>query len=92
MSILVEVFASPGCSKCGRTKKVLQAIAADIGDGRVELRQVDVIEELDYAVRLGVRSTPAIAFDGRLTFTGLTPARDLRAELQRRLAADDEER
>lgn len=91
MSILVEVFASPGCSKCGRAKELLREIAEEIG-GRIELREVNVVAELDYAVSLGVLSTPAIAFDGQLTFTGLPPLRTLRAELNRRLAAKDRTR
>lgn len=89
MSVRVEVFASPGCSKCGHAKEVLREIAEDIGGGRIELREVDVVDELDYAVSLGVLSTPAIAIDRRLVFTGLPPARKLRAELDRYLARKD---
>lgn len=92
MSVRVEVFASPGCSKCGHAKEVLREIAEDIGSGRIEMREVNVVEELDYAVSLGVLSTPAIAIDGRLAFTGLPPVRKLRAELDRRLAAKDRTR
>lgn len=88
MSILVEVFASPGCRTCGRAKEVLREIAEESG-GRVEWREVNVVEELDYAISLGVLATPAIAFDGRLAFTGLPPTRKLRAELDRYLARED---
>ncbi len=87
MSIKVEVFASPGCGKCGQAKEVLRKLAEDIGGGQVEWREVNVLEELDYAVNLGVLSTPAIAIDGELTFTGLPSQRKLRGELDRRLAA-----
>ncbi|MBI1196185.1 MAG: glutaredoxin [Gammaproteobacteria bacterium] len=89
MSILIEVFASPGCPRCGKAKEVLQAIATELGGGRIEYREIDVVEDLDYAVRLGVLATPAIAFDGRLIFTGLPPVRALRAELARRLSRED---
>lgn len=85
MSIKVEVFTSPGCSKCGQAKEVLRKLAEEIGGGRIEWREVNVLEELDYAVNLGVLSTPAIAIDGELTFTGLPSARKLRGELERRL-------
>ncbi|NIP72229.1 MAG: glutaredoxin [Gammaproteobacteria bacterium] len=86
MSIKVEVFSSPGCSKCGQAKEVLRKLAEEIGGGRIEWREVNVLDELDYAVNLGVLSTPAIVIDGQLTFTGLPSVRKLRSELDRRLA------
>jgi len=88
MNIKVEVFSSPGCSKCGQAKEVLRKLAEEIGGGLIEWREVNVLEELDYAVNLGVLSTPAIAIDGDLTFTGLPSVRTLRSELDRRLAAE----
>lgn len=92
MSIMVEVFASPGCRICGRAKTILHEIAEQIGSDRIHWREVNVVEELDYAVNLGVLSTPAIAIDGELAFTGLPPVRTLRAELERRLAMKDRTR
>ena len=92
MSIKVEVFSSHGCSKCGQAKEVLRKLADEIGGSRVKWREVNVLEELDYAVRLGVLSTPAIAIDGDLTFTGLPSVRKLRSELDRRLEGEGEER
>lgn len=87
MSIKVEVFSSPGCSKCGHAKEVLRKLAGEIGGGLIDWREVNVLEELDYAVNLGVLSTPAIAIDGELTFTGLPSVRKLRNELAQRLGA-----
>lgn len=86
MSIKVEVFSSPGCGKCGHAKEVLRRLAEEIGGGLIEWREVNVLDEMDYAVRLGVLSTPAIAIDGNLTFTGLPSVRKLRSEFDRRLA------
>ena len=87
MAIKVEVFSSPGCSKCGHAKEVLRKLAEEIGGGRVEWREVNVLEEMDYAVSLGVLSTPAIAIEGELIFTGLPSARKLRTDLEARLAS-----
>lgn len=86
MSIRVEVFASPGCGKCGKATEMLRRLAAEFGADRVDWREVNVVEELDYAVELGVLATPAIAIDGRLRFTGLPSIGRLRAEVERRLA------
>lgn len=85
MSIKVEVFSSPGCSKCGRARENLKKVAEDIGGGRIQWREVNVLEEMAYAISLGVHSTPAIAIEGEMVFTGLPTARRLRAELLARL-------
>jgi predicted thioredoxin/glutaredoxin len=85
MAIKVEVFSSPGCAKCGHARDVLRKLAAEIGGGCIEWRDVNVLEELDYAVRLGVLSTPAIAVDGELVFSSLPSARKLREVLETKL-------
>jgi len=82
MTIKVEVFSSPGCGKCGQAKAVLRQIAEEIGGGRIAWREVNVLDEMDYAVSLGVLSTPAIAVNGRLLFTALPSAKKLRQTLE----------
>lgn len=78
----VEVFSSPGCTKCGQAKDVLRKVAEEVGSGRIQWREVNVLDEMDYAVKLGVLSTPAIAMNGRLVFTALPSAKKLRATLE----------
>jgi len=84
MTIKVEVFSSPGCGKCGHAKEVLRKIAQEMGGG-IEWREVNVLEEMDYAVRLGVMSTPAIAVNSKLVFTALPSATKLRQTLEQEL-------
>ncbi len=86
MTLKVEVFSAPGCSKCGHAKIQLRRIVEEIGNHQVEWREVNILDEMDYAVELGVLSTPAIAFDGKLIFTGLPSQKKLRAALTSRLA------
>ena len=85
MTIKVEVFSSPGCGKCGHAKDVLQNITEDEGFESIQWREVNILEELDYAVELGVLSTPSIAIDDELVFSSLPSAKKLRAELLVRL-------
>jgi len=85
MSIKVEVFSSPGCSKCGHAKEVLRKLAEEWGGGLIDWREVNILEEMDYAVELGILSTPAITIGGELVFTGLPSTKKLRLELERRL-------
>ena len=85
MSIKVEVFSSPGCGKCTHAKEALKKIAEELGPQRINWREVNVLEEMDYAVSLGVLSTPAIAVDGKLVFTSLPSAGKLRETLEAKL-------
>ena len=83
--IQVEVFSSPGCSRCGQVFDVLQTITQELGAERIEWREVNVLDELDYAVELGVLSMPAIAIDGELVFKSHPSAGKLREALETRL-------
>ncbi|MBA3904641.1 MAG: glutaredoxin [Rhodocyclaceae bacterium] len=82
--ILVEIFSTPGCGKCTEAREALKAVAT--GLEAVRWREVNILDELDYAVDLGVLSPPAIAIDGELVFPTLPGAERLRRELVRRLA------
>ena len=88
MTLLVELFSSPGCRRCDRAQELLREVIAGLeGASAIEWRRVNVVAELEYAARLGVVAVPAIAIDGRLLFTGLPSRSRLREELQRRLPA-----
>ncbi|HDY75978.1 MAG TPA: glutaredoxin [Candidatus Marinimicrobia bacterium] len=85
MTIKVEVFSSPGCSKCGHAKEILRKTVKEFGDDRIEWREVNILKELDYAVQMGVLSTPAIAIDGKLVYSGLPSAGKLKILLEEKL-------
>lgn len=84
--IKVEVFSSPGCGKCAQAKTVLKALTEELGTDKVSWRDINILEEMDYAVALGVMSSPAIAIDGKLIFSSLPSTEKLRVELNKRLA------
>ena len=87
--IKVEVFSSPGCGKCGQAKSMLKAVAEELGADRVQWREVNILEEMDYAVDLGVMASPSIAIDGELVFVSLPSVGKLRSELEKRLQQGD---
>ncbi len=64
---------------------MLEAITRDFGTECIEWREVNVLDELEYAVELGVLSMPAIAIDGELVFKSHPSARKLRDALDVRL-------
>lgn len=83
--IKVEAFSSAGCAKCAKAKDALKAVIDELGQDRVSWRDVNILDELDYAVELGIFSPPAIAIDGELVFPSLPSPGRLRADLIRRL-------
>ncbi|MGU2419685.1 thioredoxin family protein [Burkholderia cenocepacia] len=85
MSIKIEVFSTPGCSHCARAQDSLKAIAQAFGENQVSWRDVNLLDELDYAVSLGVLTPPSMAIDGKLAFAKLPSGTQLREELARRL-------
>ncbi len=85
MPVNIEVFSAPGCNSCGQAKKVIRKLVEQMGDDRLQWREVNVVAELDYAVELGILSTPAIAINGELIFTGLPSEKKLHAELLKQL-------
>lgn len=89
MSITLEVFYTPGCAKCAQAKEALRAVVRDFDEQGVAWREVDILEEMDRAVDLGIAGVSAIAIDGELAFPSLPKPEALRRELRRRLASHD---
>jgi len=91
LRIRVEVFSSPGCGKCGKAKEVLRQQVDDIGADRIDWREVNILDEMDYVVDIGVLSTPAIAINGELIFSGLPSVKKLRKTLDKYLCETSQE-
>lgn len=83
----VELFHAPGCSRCAAARDDLKAAAETAVIG-LEWREINVLDEMDYAVENGVLSLPAIVIDGELVFSSLPTSQQLRAALIRRNAAE----
>ena len=81
----IELFYTPGCTQCAAARDGLKA-AARLALADVDWRELNVMDELDYAVDLGILSLPAIAIDGELVFAALPTPRQLRAALRQRAA------
>ncbi len=75
--ILIEIFSAPNCPRCASAAVLLHSIVQEHGD-LCQWRRVDVVEEIEYAVELGVLATPSIAIDGKLVFTSIPTENALR--------------
>jgi hypothetical protein len=80
----VELFYTPGCEKCSDGKDALRATAEQLVPTLV-WRELNVIDELDYAVEVGVLSLPAIAIDGKVVFSSFPSLRQFQRELMKRI-------
>lgn len=79
----VELFYAEGCGRCAAARDELKASALrTIPD--IVWREVNALEELDYAVELGVLSLPALAIDKELVFTSLPTPSQLVSALKQR--------
>ena len=85
--ITIELFSASTCNRCGNAKKRIQMLIDELGDDRVKYRELDVLQELDYAVSLGILTTPSIAINGQLIFAGMPSIKRLNNELKSRLAS-----
>lgn len=82
----IEIFYTPGCSECSAAHATLRKVAQEsVRD--LEWRELNVLDDLDYAVELGVLTLPSIAVDGELVFTSLPTAAQLREALRNRTGA-----
>ena len=82
----IEIFLAKGCQKCEASQAELREVAVSIVPA-VEWRLVNVLDELDYAVELGILSLPSVAIDGDVLFTSLPTAKQLRAVLENKVAS-----
>ena len=84
----IEIFYTPGCFECdaahAKLRKVAQESVKDL-----EWRELNVLDDLDYAVELGVLTLPSIAVDGELVFTSLPTVVQLLEALRKRTGANE---
>lgn len=84
--VKVEFFSSPGCNKCTQSIQALEKVIMEMNSEYINWRVVNILEEIDYAVELGVISAQAIAINGQLAFTSIPEPEKLRAALHQWLA------
>ena len=87
MTMKVEIFHTPGCSACVAAHEELRTVAHDAVKD-LDWREVNILDQLDYAVELGVLTLPSIVIDGQLVFTSKPTVTQLRAALIERIGSD----
>jgi thioredoxin 1 len=83
VTMKIEIFHTPGCSECVAAHAKLRTVAEEsVND--LEWRELNVLDDLDYAVELGVLTLPSIVVDGELVFTSMPTVAQLREALVKR--------
>lgn len=81
--MIIELFYAEGCQQCLRSCETLKATAQQIIPDIV-WREVNVLEEIDHAVELGILTLPAIVIDQELVFTKVPSAAQLTQAINQR--------
>lgn len=82
----IEIFHPPGCSECVAAHAKLRTAAQEAVKD-LEWRELNVLDDLDYAVELGVLTLPSIVVDGELVFTSMPTVPQLCEALRKRTGA-----
>ena len=82
----IEIFYTPSCSECVAAHAKLRRAAQELVED-LEWRELSVLDDLDYAVELGVLTLPSIAVDGEVIFTSMPTVGQLREALRKRIGA-----
>jgi glutaredoxin len=83
----VELFFTEGCRRCAAAREGLKSAALEAAPG-MTWREINAVEELDYAVDLGVLTLPSVAINGVLVFSSLPTPAQLTRELRHRLSQE----
>lgn len=86
----IELFHVPGCRQCEGAVTALRTAAHDVVPN-LSWREVNVLQELDRAVELGVFTLPALVVDDDLAFAPLPTPQELSEVLIRRSRAVSDE-
>lgn len=74
------MFHTPGCPACVSAHAELRTAAQEAVKD-LEWHEVNVVDNLDHAVELGVLTLPSIVIDGELVFTSMPTVAQLREAL-----------
>ncbi len=84
----IDLFYTPGCKECVAKKDGLKVTAKNLIPDDLLWREINVLDEIDYAVELGVFTLPAIAIDRKVVFSSLPTSQQFERELIKRISKE----
>lgn len=74
--VLIEVASAHGCSKCAKSKEIVENLVRGMSD--VSVKEVNIAENPDFAIKHGIMSTPSLIINDHLEFTTIPKPDELR--------------
>ncbi len=76
--IVIELLHLRGCPDCTEMIKMVRDILEDLKDfsDKIELRLLDIFENNQRVVELGMYKCPALAINGTLQYVGAVPIKN----------------
>jgi len=79
--ISIEIVNAPGCSKCARAKEVIRNHIENMKG--IDIKEINIAENPDIAVKYGIMSTPALIINGKLAFTSAPSEGELKKYIKK---------
>ena len=79
--ISIGIVTAQGCSKCQKANKVIRNLMKDIQG--ITVKEINIIENPEIAVKYGVFSTPAIIINGKLEFNLVPSEEELKVAIKK---------
>jgi len=79
-NVLIEVASAHGCSKCLKAKETVERMVS--GMKSVVVKEVNIAENPEFAIKHGIFATPAVIINGKLQFTSIPNENDLKKYLK----------
>jgi len=74
--VVIEVLESESCAKCAGLKYRVQEVLEELKDKDVEVRYLDLFDDQNRIVELGMYTSPSLAINGELYFVGKIPSKE----------------
>jgi len=89
--IVIEVFSASACNRCVKAKQEIVQLVEQLNRDlpltnrnkvrMIRYQDIDVVDNIDRAVALGILTTPSIVINDQLIYTNMPPISDLKAKL-----------
>jgi len=82
--VKIEILVSPRCAYCDAVKRHVYKIVEELKAQKisVNVKEIDVIKHPEIMLKYEIKSTPALAIDGKLTFIGVPREDDIRRYIE----------
>lgn len=79
--ILIEIVTAQGCAKCQRANEMIRNLMKNIQG--IIIKEVDIVENPEVAIKYKIMSTPAIIINGKLEFIRVPDEQKLKEAIEK---------